>query len=35
MGWVDMKRIGEEHHVLGGHEENRRGALWVGWTGRE
>ena len=35
MGWVDRKRIGREHHGLGGHEENRRGASWVGWTGRE
>ena len=32
MGWVDMKRIGEEHHGLGGQEENRRGPSWVGWT---
>ena len=27
MGWVDRKRIGREHHGLGGHEENRRGTL--------
>ena len=29
MGWVDMKRIGEEHHGLGGQEENRRGESLV------
>ena len=35
MGWVDRKRIGGEHHGLGGYEENRRGTSWVWWTGRE
>ena len=32
MGWVDMKRIGGDHHGLGGHEENRRGTSCIGWA---